>query len=179
MGKSVRRPRVDLDARGRIETHGTHDVDRGVWHSTECGDVPGVRELEGVVSYWEKQGRGYGAQVIIDKDGNSALCANPHEICWAVENHNTGTFSIELVGFARFTPRIWFARHAQLDKLARWMAWLNLEYGVPLRESPSYGWSTHALQSATYGGTHTDPGRGFPKRYVLRLARKYRKEGWA
>ena len=29
---------------------------RGDWHTTECGDAAGIRELEGVVGFWERQG---------------------------------------------------------------------------------------------------------------------------
>lgn len=178
MGLSVRRPRVDLDARGLIETHGRQRPVRGVFHSTECGDAQGISELTGVVRFWRNQGLGYGAHVIIDRDGNSALCANPNEECWAVENRNGGTVSIELVGFARFTPKLWWARPRQLDKLARWMAWLALEYDIPLRFHVDRGWSRHADQSRVYGGSHWDPGPFFPMGWVIRKAVVYRREGW-
>jgi hypothetical protein len=174
----VRIPHVDLDARGDIQTHGKQTPFRGVWHSTECGDAHGITELEGVVGFWMEQNLGYGAHVIIDKDGNSALCADPNQITYAVEHHNTNTWSVELIGYARFTPKLWWARVKQLDKLARWMAWLNLEYGVPLQFGVSRGWSRHLDQSKAFGGSHTDPGVFFPYRFVLRKARKYRKNGW-
>lgn len=176
MGRNVRRPRVDYDARGKVATHGPHLPIRGIWHDTESHDYAGIRDLAGIVSFWQNQARGYGAHVIIDKDGNSALCANPNEITWHVGGRNTDSFGIELVGFASFTPKLWFARRAQLDKLARWMAWLNLEYGVPLRFGVNRGWSGHRDQP---NADHTDPGSWFPKNYVLRLANKYRKEGWS
>jgi hypothetical protein len=174
----VRRPVYQLDARGHIATHGHQVPVRGVWHDTEGHDAAGIRDLQGIVNYWIEQDLGYGAAVIIDKSGNSALCADPDRITWAVENHNTGTVSIELVGFAKFTPSIWRARGAQLDKLARWMAWLRLEYGIPLDLNVNKGWSGHADQTRAFGGSHTDPGIGFPKRYVLRKARSYYKTGW-
>lgn len=175
----VREPQVQYDGRGMIATHGTAHPLRGVWHSTECGDSQGITELTGVLAFWKQQGLGYGAQLLIDKDGNSALAASPDAIVWAVENHNSGTFSIELIGFARFSLLTWLTRRKQLDKLARWMAWLRKEYGIPLDFSVNRGWSRHLDQSRAFGGTHTDPGIGFPCRLVLRKARKYLKEGWA
>jgi hypothetical protein len=150
-----------------------------VWHSTESHDAAGIRDLQGIVHFWRGQHLGYGAHIIIDKDGNSAFCADPTRTTWAVQSHNTGGVHIELVGFAKFQPKTWFLRRKQLHKLARWMAWLNLEYGIPLRFSVNHGWSRHADQSKVYGGTHWDPGRGFPTKYVLRLAASYRAEGWA
>lgn len=178
--KVLRRPRVDLDARGRIQTHGHMVPVRGDWHTTECGDAAGIRELEGVVAFWERQALGYGAHVIIDADGNSALCADPGEVTWHTESRNTGMVGIELIGFARFSPKVWWLRRAQLDKLAKWIAWLNLEYGIPIRFSTASGWSGHIDQTYAYDlpSGHTDPGRFFPKGYVLAKAAKYRAGGW-
>ena len=179
MGLSiVRRPAISYDARGLVKTHGRRKPVRGVWHSTECGDAAGISELEGIVAYWRRQNLGYGAHVIVDKDGLSAMCANPSEICWAVEGRNTGTFSVEMVGYAKFTPKLWWLRQKQLREVARWMAWLNVEYNVPLTFDVEHGWSRHLDQSRVFGGSHTDPGRGFPMGYVLRLARRYRRDGW-
>lgn len=172
------RPIIQLDARGRVATHGTHGPIRGVFHDTESHDAAGLRDMEGIVNYWGKQGEGYGAHLIIDKEGNSAFCADPTKIVWAVENHNTGTISVELIGFARFTPSIWAVRIKQLDKLAKWMAWFRYQYGVPLDYNVNLGWSGHADQSKAFGGTHWDPGPGFPARLVLRQARTYYQKGW-
>jgi hypothetical protein len=174
----VRRPRVDLDARGRIATHGNHHPVRVVLHDTESHDGAGLRDLAGIVQFWQRQNLGYGAHVIVDKDANSALCANGDRICWHTSRRNTGSIGIEIIGFARFSPSLWFARPKQLHKVARWLAYYNFEYGIPLRASPQHGITTHREQSKLYGGSHWDPGFFFPFNYVLRLARKYRKEGW-
>jgi hypothetical protein len=173
--KWVRRPLVQLDARGRVATHGRQTPVRGIWHTTECNDAPGIRELEGVVGFWQRQGRGFGTQLIIDADGNSALCGNPNQLMYGAKGANLGTVHVELIGFARFVPRIWWARLKQLNKLAKWMAWLNLEYGIPLEESTTRGWSGHNDHPA---GGHWDPGKWFPRKYVLRKARQFRQNGW-
>lgn len=179
MGKSVRRPRVDVDARGRVAVHGGRQVPMfGVWHDTESHDAAGLRDLEAIVNYWVSQGDGLGAHIIIDKDGNSAYCAKPTQTTWAVAHHNTNGVHIELVGFAKFAPNAWFLRLKQLNKLARWMAWLNLEYGIPLHEGVNLGWAGHADHSKVYGGSHWDPGTGFPRKWVLRRAKQYREKGW-
>jgi len=174
----VRRPRVDLYALGRIATHGRHVPQRVVLHDTESHDSAGIRDLEGICNYWQHSTPGYGAHVIVDKDANSAFCADPNQICWHVQGRNTGAVGIEIVGFAKFSPSLWFARPRQLHKVARWMAYLNLEYNIPLRPSPQHGVTTHREQSRLYGGSHYDPGIFFPFNYVLRLAQNYRKEGW-
>lgn len=175
----VHRPSVQLDARGRIATHGKMTPVRGDWHDTECGDAQGIKELEGVVAFWQRQGLGYGAHLIIDKDGNSALCANFDEECWHTENRNGGMIGIELIGYARFTPKLWFLRLAQLNKLAKWIAYARAEHGIPIDFNVNKGWSGHVDQSKAFGGTHYDPGAGFPRRYVLRKARIYYQKGWS
>lgn len=176
MRKSVRRPRVDVDLRGLVETHGTHAPVRGVVHDTECGDLPGDAELRGVARFWERQHEGLGAELLIDKDGLSGVCAEPNQICWAVAGRNTGSYHVELIGFARFKGFQWIRRRKQLDKLARHMAWLNLEYGIELRRDPDTGWSGHRDQPHA---NHTDPGPYFPWALVLAKARKYRRQGWS
>lgn len=171
----MRRPRVDVDLRGKVATHGRQTPVRGVVHDTECGDLPGTQEITGVVNFWRRQNQGLGAELMIDADGNSGLCANPDEICWAVAGRNTGSFHVELIGWAKLKRWQWLKRRRQLDKLARWMAWMDLEYGIDLRRDPDYGWSGHRDQPHA---NHSDPGPGFPWDKVLRSARKYRREGW-
>lgn len=178
MPKSVRRPRVDLDARGRIATHGWQTPRRVVLHDTESHDAAGIRDLGGICGFWQRQGRGYGAHVIVDKDANSALCAEANQICWHVANRNTHAVGIEIVGFASFSPNFWFLRPRQLHKVARWLAFYNHQYGIPLVADPERGITTHRQQSKLYGGDHYDPGIFFPFNYVLKQAQVYRQEGW-
>ncbi len=177
MGR-VRRPRIDVDLRGQVATHGRAFPARVVLHSTECGDAPGDLELRGVAAFWRRQGKGYGAEILIDRDGLFCLAANPDEITWAVQSHNTGTVSIELIGYARFGVTDWFRRRKQLVKLAKTLAWLSIEYAIPLRFDVNHGVSRHLDQSRVFGGSHTDPGKGFPLGYVLRKARRFKANGW-
>jgi hypothetical protein len=169
-----RRPAVALKA--AVAVHGPQQPVRGVIHDTESHDYAGIRDLQGIVDYWQRQALGYGAHIIIDKDGNSAYCARPDRITYAVARRNTDSVHIELVGFARFTKFLWFTRIKQLRECAKWMAWLNLEYDIPLRFGVNHGWSGHRHQPKQ---THTDPGAFFPMGWVIRQANKYRKEGWA
>lgn len=169
----VRQPRVDL--RGDVDTHGVHSPVRIVIHTTECGDAPGVREMEGVLNFWRRQGQGLGAHVLIDKDGNSALAADFHKITWAVKGANTGSIHFELIGFARFLPPLWWLRLTQLNKLAKWIAYLNLAYGIPIEHSTAAGVAGHREFP---GNDHTDPGKWFPMKYVLRRAQQFRDPGW-
>lgn len=172
--KAVRRPRIDVDV--NVATHGVQFPVRGVVHTTEGSDANGTKDITGVAAFWKRQGLGLGAHVLIDKAGNSGLGADPDEITWAVAGRNTGSVHIELIGYARFKRFQWLRRRKQLDKLARWMAWLSLEYGIKLKRDANFGWSGHRDQP---NANHTDPGPYFPWPKVLKLARKYHKDGWA
>src|SRR5687768_359562 len=103
----VRQP---LHVNRQVATHGNHRPVRVAIHTTECGDAAGIKELDAVVAFWNRQGRGFGAHLIIDADGNTAKCAPFGKITWAVSGFNTGTLHIELIGFARFLPSIWWLR---------------------------------------------------------------------
>ena len=171
----VRKPLVQFDARPRIMTHGFQVPTRIVIHDTESHDAKGIRDMEGIVNYWARQGQGLGAHLIIDADGNSTYGAAPDRITYAVRRRNTGTVHIELVGFARFTPKMWFLRKKQLAKCAKWCAWLNYEFGIPLVFDVNKGISGHRHQP---GQDHTDPGLGFPMKWLIRRANQFRDNGW-
>jgi hypothetical protein len=176
--RSVRRPRVDFDARGIVATHGVHTPKRAIIHDTESHGSKGIRDLQGICHYWAHDTPGYGAQIIVNQYGKSALCADPTKICWHVENRNTGSVGIEMVGFASYLPQLWFLHQRQMHKTARWLAWLNKDHGIPLRFDIEHGVSRHADQSRHFGGSHWDPGSGYPLNALLRLAKTYRAKGW-
>jgi N-acetyl-anhydromuramyl-L-alanine amidase AmpD len=175
MAEKKRWVREPLFVDRKVETHGKHDPIRVAIHTTECADAPGLREIDAVVNFWKRQNRGLGAHVIIDKDGNAAKCAAYDRITYAVANRNTGTIHFELIGFAKFLPQVWWLRLRQLNKLAKWLAYLNMEYGIRLEHSTVDGVAGHRDYP---GQTHTDPGRYFPMKYVLRKAREFRANGW-
>ena len=159
----------------KVETHGKHDPMRVVIHTTESHDYPGRKDIYAIPRYWREQGRGLGAHLIIDKHGQTGKCAPFDRITWAVKNANTGSIHIELIGFARFSPQLWWARVDQLNKAARWLAYLNKEYGIPLVHSCVAGVAGHR---EVPGNDHTDPGRWFPMKYLIRKAKVYADRGW-
>ena len=172
----VRRPLVQYDARGLVDTHGKHVPVRIVVHTTESHDEEGLGDLRGIANYWSRTPEGLGAHVIVDKDGNSALCGDPSRVMYAVKGRNTGTFHIELIGRAKFLPTVWWLRLAQLNKAAKWIAWVNYEYPlVRIVFDADTGVSGHRDQP---NQTHWDPGTGFPMRYLIRRAQQFRANGW-
>lgn len=168
----VNAPRIAYDARGLVATHGPMTPERIVLHDTESHDAAGIRDLEGIATYWHGVPWGPGAHRIVDRDGNVALCAPDAKIAYHVENHNAGSLGLEIVGFASFLPSVWLLRKTQLEIVARQVAWWSAAYAIPLRLDVDQGVSTHAMQSRAYRGTHTDPGSAFPLDRVLARARE-------
>lgn len=172
----VRRPLVQYDARGLVDTHGKQVPVRIVIHTTESDDIAGDVDLRAVANYWSRTPDGLGAHVIVDGDGNSALCGDPSRVMYAVLHRNVGAFHIELIGRAGFLPTVWWLRLKQLNKVAKWCAWIHHEYPlVELVFNVDTGVSGHRDQP---GQTHTDPGKWFPMTYLIRRAQQFSANGW-
>lgn len=156
--------------------HGVQTPERIVLHSTESPGAAG-RACEGVYSYWRRQARGYGAHFVVAANGDYCRTPNANELLWHVENHNTGSVGIEQCGYARYSREDWLDNPAQLDTVARIIAHLSVRWGIVLRNSVNSGVCTHAQCSKAFGGSHTDPGAGYPFSHVLGMAQAYKKAG--
>lgn len=153
---------------------------RAVLHDTESHDVPhSIGDLVGVISFWKRNpfpgGSLAGSQFLVDGDGFIAQIGTLSDILQHTGGANTGSIGIEEIGFARFTRAVWLARTAQLDGVAKILAYLNHVHDVPLVKSTSAGVSTHAMQSRIHPESlgHTDPGVFYPFRFVMNRARGY------
>lgn len=174
----VKRPTIELDARGLVSSHGGQSPYRIVLHSTESPNYIGTQDLYGIASYWRRQGDGLGAHLTIDGDGLTALNINERELGYHTYRRNTNSLGIEQIGYAKWTRAEWMSHPAQLRKVAQWLAYWSKEFDIPLSRNVEHGVSTHNDQSQLIGGGHWDPGPGYPFDYVLSLAREYKKTGW-
>lgn len=168
------RPRKPpIAVRYQVATHGHHKPLRIVLHDTESHDHAGIGDIVGIAEYWHRQGQGLGAHFIIDGDGNIGQGCGRTNVTWAVAGHNTGSIHIELIGFARFTLAGWLKRRKQLDALVDLLAYLCDRANIPARHSIDRGVARHAdFHNVPPGMYHSDPGKGFPFRRVLRRVRR-------
>jgi hypothetical protein len=187
----IHEPSIAFHAASGAFAHGTMTPVRVVLHDTECHDAAGITEIEGVVNFWMQtsQPNRLGSHYIVDADGNIGKLGDPTQLLYHVGGLNTGSVGIEQIGFASFTEKDWLSRSAQLDKVARLLAYLHHACGIPLEvpqpqgaRAANHGVMTHAMVSrfepASEG--HTDPGSGYPLAHVLAMARGYVKAGgWA
>ena len=149
---------------------------RIVLHSTET-DSNGVQSMKNIVSYWKTSTPGYGAHLIIDGSGTVLRAVADRNVAWHTGGNNTGSLGIEQVGHAAWPRRKWWTRPRQLMRVASWLAWWSVRYGIPLEPSISHGVSTHAMNSKVFPASagHWDPGEGYPFLFVLKLARTYKR----
>lgn len=170
-------PRIDYDGRSLVQGHGRHRPVRIILHDTESHDAKGIRDLSGIALFWSRISWGPGAHVGNDSEGYSARYVDDEEIAYHVQNRNTGSLGIEQVGFAKWSLRRWLGRKAQLEETSQWLAHWSAKHDIPLKLDVQHGVSTHQMQSKRFGGSHWDPGFGYPLAKVIGEAREMRDGG--
>jgi len=179
MAKSRFRPNVKV----RIASP-NHYSPRGtapsliVLHSTESHNRPGTGDLEAIGHLFASRSFEASSHVSTDADGNSGRWVDDSAAAWTQAAYNRMSLSIEQIGFA--SQGKW--AEAELKETARWIARWSHRHGIPIRKAWTAsgrvirsGVTTHAKLGAA-GGSHTDPGSGYPLGHVLDLARRYKKE---
>lgn len=182
---SVRQPRVDVPL--KYTAHGHSPKHLIVLHETVSGDYKGLADITGVANYLA-HGE-YGIHMIVDEEGNSASVAPAEEtaIYWHASSGalmvNTNAIGIEQVSMVKGMS-YWWKRPKQLHKTARWLAYLALRHGIPIKYDPT---ATHGIcghwdvtRAGHVAGGHTDcdPTK-YPTRWVVNAAKVYARLGWA
>jgi hypothetical protein len=119
-----------------------------------------------------------------DAEGSAHLCIDDHEcykpltedvIPWGAPGANTSGLHIEMAGFAVWSREEWLEHRKGLRRAAFKAARLAAKYDIPTRlltngqlEQGKRGFVTHAQCSDVFGGSHTDPGAGFPLKRFMR-----------
>jgi hypothetical protein len=107
--------------------------------------------------------------VVVD-DHEVWRCVDDMVIAWHAVGHNTIGLGLEIAGFAQWTRQEWMEHQPRLTEAARIHAGWNVKYGIPLVESTSRGYHSHA---GLPGNTHWDPGPNFPWDFYLGEVRRY------
>jgi len=102
-------------------------------------------------------------------------------ISWGAPSVNTNGVHIEQMGKASWTRKQWLDKAAgTLDRTAWLIARLHKRLGIPIRRltdaelrAGKQGVTTHRQCSRVFGGTHTDPGTGYPFDHVLERAKEH------
>lgn len=184
---AIHEPHAIIHAPAGVWGAGTFaDPVRVILHDTESHDAEGTGDITGILAGWRsaEPRLGYlpGAHFIVDEDGNVGKVAPPTAVLNGAGGLNTGSIHIEIIGFASFDEGDWLGRTAQMDTVARLLAWAHVQHNIPLAVPapqgdglPMHGVMTHAMVSrfSPQSLGHTDPGVGFPTGREIKLARSY------
>lgn len=105
---------------------------------------------------------------------------------WTLRSGNRWSVNAELIGYAAWTREQWLARWRQLNRVALWLADMHKRFNIPLQKITAkqykagmHGVIGHIDHTEAYGGpsgdggTHWDPGPGFPYDVVIDKAKQY------
>lgn len=173
--KKVRKPSVKYNGSKQGHSHGTQTPRVIVLHSTESHDYRGITDISGVLGYLSRTPDRLNCHLVVDKEGYTGIGGALNELMYHCAGNNTGSIGIEQIGFARFSLRTWRSRKAQLETVAKWLAYISDKYDIPLVHSTTHGVCMHKDVPA---GGHHDPGKGYPFKQVLTRAKALKKTGW-
>lgn len=152
-----------------------------IWIIVHCteGDT-----AQGAAAYFTQEGSGGSAHLCVD-DQECYRTLNDNQVPWAAPGANEKGYHIEQAGYARWNVVTWM-RHRKTIQRAAYKAALRCHrFHIPavwldpdgLRHNLA-GISSHANCTIAFGPAdgHTDPGKGWPRRYFMRQLRNYLKE---
>lgn len=144
-----------------------------VIHSTE-GDT-----AAGAASWFANPESAGSAHLVVD-DRECFRTLENTVIPWGAKGANTNGFHIEHAGFARWERQKWMSHEGTLRRGAFKAALHARRFGIPLRllsaddlRRGRSGFVTHVTVTQVFGGTHTDPGEGFPLDRYMDLVKRF------
>jgi hypothetical protein len=144
-----------------------------VLHSTEGGTAAGVAR------YFKGTTAGGSTHLVVD-DLECQRCLPDSARCWGAQGANWNGFHIEQCGFAKWSSVIWKSHRQTLKRAAYKTAYHCKKFGIPpiFRKAADLkagkpGITTHVECSAAFGGSHWDPGKGWPRTLFLFYVKRY------
>ena len=134
-----------------------------VVHCTEGATAEGAAR-------WFANPRSAGSAHLVVDDHEVWRCVDDMTIAWHAIGVNTIGLGLEIAGFAAWTRDDWMQHQPRLVEAARIHAGWNRVYGIPLVESTTRGYHSHA---GLPRNNHTDPGMGFPWDFYLDQVRRF------
>jgi hypothetical protein len=156
---------VDFHAAHSSGTRSLNVIDCIVLHDTEGGTA------NSVAKYFTTQKAGGSAHLVVDDNA-----------CYRVLTANFRGFHIEQCGFASWSGAIWSSAHRNTLLRAAWKtAYHCRKYGIrpyfltadKLKAGKLSGVTTHAECTKAFGGSHTDPGTGWPRLLFMTMVRTF------
>lgn len=146
-----------------------------VMHSTEGGSA------QSNASWFANRASGGSTQLVVD-DYSCYRCLEDNQVPWGAPGANYNGFHIEQCGYARWGASLWNKTHRRTLMRAAYKAAFHCRrYGISprfltaasLKKGIRNGITTHAECTKAFGGTHTDPGAGWPRTLFMALVKGY------
>lgn len=144
-----------------------------VLHSTEGGTA------DIIARYFHGSSSGGSTHLVVD-DVKCQRCLPNTAICWGAPGANYAGFHIEQCGFAKWSLSTWKHHINTLRRAAYKTALHCKKFDIPARfvwaadlRAGKAGITTHAECSKAFGGTHWDPGPGWPRLLFMGLVKGY------
>jgi hypothetical protein len=150
-------------------------------HSIESDNLRGA--AEGAGAWFEDRRSAGSAHYGVDNDSIQRYLPLDR-IPWAAPSVNLAGIHYEQMGRAAWSREQWLKLATPtLDRAAWLLARHAKRFAIPLRKltdaelrAGKRGIITHSQATRVFGGTHTDPGSGYPMDWVLKRAATYLKE---
>lgn len=161
-------------ARNHSGTRPLSAISLVVIHSTEGSTAAGA------AAWFANPASGGSTHLVVD-DNICYRTLQDNQIPWGAKGANFNGFHIEQAGFAKWTTSIWSNTHRKTLQRAAFKTALHCKrYGIPIRFVSASGLrlgvsgiTTHVECSKAFGGTHYDPGTGWPRTLFMSMVRAY------
>jgi NAD-dependent dihydropyrimidine dehydrogenase PreA subunit len=144
-----------------------------VLHDTEGGTA------KSIARYFASSTAGGSTHLVVD-DEECYRCLSNDQVPWGAKGANYAGFHIEQCGYARWTDGTWRTHMKMLRRAAYKTALHCKRFKIPVRFVDAQGLlagrkgiTTHVECSKAFGGSHWDPGPGWPKALFMGLVRAY------
>jgi hypothetical protein len=135
---------------------------------------------EDVGRYFEMEASGGSSHYGVDNNSIQQYLGL-NVVAWGAPSANYDGIHIEQMGSASWSRSEWHKKAGDtIDRTAWLLAYLHNITNIPLRllsvqetKARTRGVITHKLATAAFGGTHTDPGSGYPLDDVIDRANEY------
>lgn len=177
----MRQPTTKLKTNVVNQSTRTAPIKLIVIHTAEYPNKPGIADLEWIADFFDNPSVQASSTIATDGQGNTARLMSDKAKPWTQAAYNSYSLSVENIGYSRTTREEWFDKyHKQLAANAKWIAYWSIKHKIPIRRAWTVGGGIQRSGVATHkqlgaaGGGHGDPGRGYPIKYVMKLARYYK-----
>lgn len=188
--RTFKHPRTERKILDHNFSERTSGITQIALHTTESHPRPGKADVQAIWTFFNNPRTEASSHFLLQYPDLWQIVPDANK-AWTIGAANSWTLNIEIIGFAATSAKEWVtgANLKEMRQLAKLIAYLHKKHHIPIQQGTVLsingvckpgkpGVIRHSDVTRAGFGTHTDPGKGFPIRLVLRMARWYAKHGW-